>query len=155
MIGTKALIVYISVHHGNTERIARALAERLGADLLACPDADPDTILRYDLIGLGSGIYFGRHHGCLLDLVDRLPPSCERRAFLFSTAGYPRLMGRWHKALKEKLVTKGFLIKGEFCCEGFDTYGPLAFIGGINKGRPDANDIVAAEAFAEDLLRES
>jgi len=38
---------------------------------------------------------------------------------------------------------------GEFNCLGWDNVGPLKFIGGINKGRPNENDIKKAKEFAK------
>jgi flavodoxin len=153
-MGMRPLIIYISFHHGNTEIIARAIAESLGAELVLCPDIDIEALTRYDLIGFGSGIYFGQHHRSLLALAEQLPAAHGKSAFIFSTAGYPRLMTRWHGALKERLQKKGYTISGEYCCKGFDTYGPFRFIGGINKGRPNENDIIAAKSFARDLKME-
>ncbi|MGA2671308.1 MAG: flavodoxin domain-containing protein, partial [Dehalococcoidia bacterium] len=69
----KALIIYISVHHGNTEKVAKAMANILNADLLQLQQTNAGMLEQYDLIGFGSGIYFGKHHESLLDFVDRLP----------------------------------------------------------------------------------
>jgi len=41
----KVLIVYSSVHHRNTEKIAWAIAEVLGADVVGVEDAKPEDIL--------------------------------------------------------------------------------------------------------------
>ena len=38
----KSLVVYVSVSHGNTERVARAISEVLGADL---KEAKNDVIM--------------------------------------------------------------------------------------------------------------
>jgi len=61
----KTLIVYTSVHHQNTEKVAKVMAEELKADLTPTTDAKPDTLMTGDLIGFGSGIYFGKHHKTL------------------------------------------------------------------------------------------
>ena len=36
----KVLIVYVSVHHGNTEKVAKAMANVLDADLIQVREAD-------------------------------------------------------------------------------------------------------------------
>jgi flavodoxin len=95
-----------------------------------------------------SGIYFGKHHKTLQQFVESLPPVTQKGAFVFSTCGDGKMH---HDALKEKLVTQGFTIVGEFCCKGWDTVGPLRLFGGINKGRPDEKDLAAARAFAQGL----
>lgn len=53
--------------------------------------------------------------------------------------------------LKEKLLEKRFNVIGEFFCKGFDTWGPFKIIGGINRGRPNEQDLEKAKKFANDL----
>jgi len=144
----KTLIVYTSVHHQNTEKVAEVMAEEIKADLIPTEKVQPETIATYDLIGFGSGIYFGKHHKTLLRFVESLPPVSQKTAFVFSTCGDGKMH---HTALKEKLVNRGFVIVDEFCCRGWDTVGPLKLFGGINKGRPDEKDLAAARAFAQGL----
>jgi flavodoxin len=55
----KTLIVYASVHHMNTEKVAKVIAEELGADLVPVGQAQLDTSA-YDLIGFGQGFIGGR-----------------------------------------------------------------------------------------------
>ena len=105
-------------------------------------------LLEHDLLGFGSGIYFGRHHHRLRSLV-RLLPRMDKPAFVFSTSGAGR---NQHGALERLLARKGFALKGGFTCPGFDTVGPLRFLGGLNVGRPNAQDLDAARAFARELL---
>jgi len=56
-----------------------------------------------------------------------------------------------HAALKEQLAGRGFSIVDEFSCKAWDSWGPLKLIGGINKGRPDEQDLAAAREFARRL----
>jgi flavodoxin len=146
----RTLIVYESYHHMNTERIARAMAEALGATLAKPPGVGPGSLAGYDLVGFGSGIYFGRHHKELLALVKRLPQQQGRAAFIFSTSGAARDQ---HGRLKKAMAKKGFDIKGEFACRGFDTFGLLWLVGGIQKGKPDEGDVERARAFAGDMKK--
>jgi flavodoxin len=144
----KTLIVYTSVHHQNTEKVAKVMAEELKADLTPTGDAKPETLATWDLIGFGSGIYFGKHHKTLLRFVETLPSMTQKKVFVFSTCGDGKMH---HAALKEKLADRGYVVVDEFCCKGWDTVGPLKLFGGINKGRPDENDLAAARAFARGL----
>jgi flavodoxin len=146
----EATIVYESVHHGNTKKIAEAIAGVLRAKLVTAREASPDSVARSDLIGFGSGIYGGRHHTLLLKFVDGLPRSDGKQAFIFSTSGGPN-GSKSHRRLREALARKGFAILGEFSCKGFDTFGPFKLIGGLNKGRPNEQDIADAERFAREL----
>jgi len=149
----KALIIYISVHHGNTERVAKVMANILDADLLQMKQVDASTLEQYDLIGFGSGIYFGKHHKSLLDFVDMLPMLRNKKAFIFSTSGLRKIqfIHNFDKPLKEKLQRKDFDIIGEFSCRGLDTYRATKLVGGVNKGRPNAEDLKQAEDFASGL----
>jgi flavodoxin len=143
----KTLIICKSVHHGNTEKVAKAMAEVLGAKIAQPEEIDPATLAEYDLIGFGSGIYLGKHHKTLLDLAGRLSPQ-KMAAFVFSTCGSGK---NQHRVLREILRQRGFAIRGEFTCAGFDTYGPFKFIGGLKKGHPDERDLEDARAFARGL----
>lgn len=146
----KVLITYNSVHHGNTEKIAKVMAEAIDADLLRYDKVDGYNILDYDLIGFGSGIYHGNPNSELMEFIDELPTVKNRRAFVFTTSG--RDSPNYNEKFAKKLSANGFKIIGEFSCKGFDTWGPLKLIGGINKGKPDDEDMRKAEIFIKDLV---
>jgi flavodoxin len=149
----KALIIYISVHHGNTEKVAKVMAKILDADLLQVGQVDASMLEQYNLIGFGSGIYFGKHHKSLLDFVDMLPMLRNTKTFIFSTSGLRKIpfVHDFDKPLRKKLQRKGFNIIDEFSCRGLDTYRATRLVGGVNKGRPDAEDLGQAEDFASGL----
>ena len=143
----KTLIIYTSIHNGNTEKIARVMTEALDAKLIKPNEIKTDELSEYNLIGFGSGIYFGKHHKSLLDIVSKLQPQNNKKAFIFSTRGlFP--MSVCHKIFKRQLLRKEFNVIGEFSCKGFDDYGPFKLIGGINKNKPDKNDLDDAKRFA-------
>jgi flavodoxin len=149
----KALMIYVSVHHGNTEKVARVMANVLDADLLDVKQANVGMLAQYDLVGFGSGIYFGKHHESLLDFAGSLPMLRNRRAFIFSTSGLRKIpfVHDFDKPLRKRLQRKGFDIIGEFSCRGLDTYRATRLVGGVNKGRPNAEDLKQAEDFATSL----
>jgi hypothetical protein len=134
----------------------------MGAKVVAPDEADPDTLLEFDLIGFGSGIHSAMHHPKLLRRADGLPAAEGGKAFLFSTDGVPRFAAKnkeWlrrkmlgdHAALQKRLKAGGYQIAGNFSCAGFDTNSFLKLFGGFNKGRPDAGDLAQAKAFAAGL----
>ncbi len=158
----KVILIVLSYHHRNTEKIAQCFAKVLDAPIKTPEQVNPDELQAYDLVGFGSGIYAAKHHVSLLALADRLPRATDKKAFLFSTDGMPRglvknpqilrnKMRKDHAALREKLQSKGYVIVDEFNCAGFNTNSFLKLFGGINKGRPDAGDMQEAEAFARRL----
>lgn len=149
----KTLIICKSVHHQNTAQVARSIASVLHADVVAPEDVSAEKLQGYDLVGFGSGIYFGRFHAALRHWISQLPPdaSLRRRAFVFSTSGLSVLWRCWHGPLKAQLKRKGFDVVAEFHCRGFDTVGPLWLLGGLNRHHPDERDLRNAAAFARSL----
>jgi flavodoxin len=155
----KSLVVVFSYHHRNTEKIAHAIVNVLGAEVKTPRQVRPEEIGEYDLIGFGSGIYGATFHPSVLDLADRLPAAAGKNAFLFSTYGAPgfavdrEFTGKNHAGMREKLQAKGYTMIGEFGCTGWNTNSFLKYFGGINKGRPDARDLADAEAFAREMAK--
>lgn len=146
----KALIVYVSYHHGNTEKIAKAMGEVLEAELRSPELTKPESITGYDLIGFASGNYFGKFDNRLVAFIDSLPRILDKPAFIFSTHG-AKTTQMAHAELKKHLADKGLNVVGEWHCRAFDTFGPLMLLGGINKGRPNEGDVNDAKRFAEGL----
>jgi len=146
----KSLIILFSYHHNNTEKVANVIAKVLDAQIQTPRQTDPDELQGYDLIGFGSGIYDEKHHRAILELADKLPQVTDKKAFIFSTSA---MMGKDkvakdHSTLREILQSKGFTIVDEFACKGFNTNSILRYLGGMNKGRPNAEDLKHAEKFA-------
>jgi flavodoxin len=146
-------LVLFSYHHKNTEKIANVFAKVLDADIKTPQEINPEELQEYNLIGFGSGIYSEKHHKLLLDLADDLPHVTNRNAFIFSTSAITgeAKVAKDHSLLREKLQSKGYIIAGEFACKGFNTNSFLKYFGGMNKGRPNAEDLKHAEEFAQNL----
>ncbi|MBE0525381.1 flavodoxin [Candidatus Thorarchaeota archaeon] len=150
----KSLLILFSYHHNNTEKIAKVFAKVLGAQIKTPQQVDSEEIQEYSLVGFGSGIYGEKHHRILLELADKLPQVTDKKAFIFSTSA---IMGQDkvaqdHLTLREKLQAKGYTIVDEFACKGYNTNSFLKYFGGMNKGRPNADDLKIAEEFAQNLL---
>jgi flavodoxin len=125
----------------------------LGAQVQTPQQTAPGELGGYDFIGFGSGIDSGRHYRELLDFADKLPPATGKKAFIFSTSAVlgKDKVAKDHAALREKLQARGYVIVDEFACKGFNTNGFLKYIGGMNRGRPNAEDLKHAEEFARSL----
>lgn len=145
----KTLIVYASIHHNNTEKIAKAMAEQLNADCIKAQSANAGVAAGYDMIGIGSGIYMGKFHKEALKIIEE--NNWEgKKVFLFSTSGMGS--GKFHKPVEEALIGKKAEIVGSFWCKGFDTYIKLFnLFGGLAKGHPDEKDVEAAREFARGI----
>jgi flavodoxin len=149
MSSANALIVCRSWSHGNTAKIAHAIAEVLGADIVAPCDIEPSRVAEYDLVGFGSGIYAMSFDPELRRFVESIPAVHERSAFVFATAGFGRVIERPFVPRFATLIEAvGYRIVGTFCCPGFDTWLPLRLVGGLNKGHPSDVDLTHAREFA-------
>ena len=146
----RVIIIYHSEHHRNTEKIAKAMAIKIDAEVKKANDINPEDINNYDIIGFVSGVYNGILHSEISDIINDLPYQEGKKAFLFSTTGSLTYSKFAHDRLKPLLVEKGFKIIGEFSCLGFDTALTRE---GINKGKPDKQDFENAEGFIESVIK--
>jgi flavodoxin len=151
----KCLLIVYSYHHNNTQKIAETMAKVLDAEIITPQQTNPEELQKYDLVGFGAGIDSGKHYKVLLDYAEKLPQVNNKDAFIFSTAGVTEEKKRFkdHLALREKLQSKGYLIVDEFQCKGFNTNSFLKYFGGINKDRPNEEDLKHAEEFAQNLKK--
>ena len=151
---TNSLLIVYSYHHKNTEKVAKVIAQVLDAVLVTPQEVEPDELQGYDLVGFGSGIYGEKHHRLLLELADELPQVKGKNAFIFSTSAIinKSKVAKDHSTLREKLESKGYMIIGEFACHGFNTNSFLRYFGGMNKGRPNSEDLKKAGDVAQKLL---
>lgn len=147
----KSVVVYTSIAHGNTRKVASAVAETLGADLIETEKANPADLAKYEMVGFGSGIYNGNLHKNIFDLVAKLPEAADKKAFIFSTSGYGKTAS--NDKLKAELTRRGYQVIGSFACKAWDTYGAMKLVGGVAKGRPNDDDLRDARDFAKSLLK--
>ncbi|MFD5411320.1 flavodoxin family protein [Streptomyces nojiriensis] len=157
----KTLLVCTSVSHGNTRRVAEAMAEVLDARVVAPDEVRVAELPGHDLVGFGSGVFSQRMHRDLLGFVGAVPRPSRwstqtqtqtGRAFVFATSGLPELaFAPFTRPLVRLLEGRGFAVADTFTCRALDTWTPFRLIGGINKRRPDEDDLTAARAFARRL----
>ncbi|TET09075.1 MAG: flavodoxin [Candidatus Atribacteria bacterium] len=146
----KVLIIYHSEHHGNTKKIAKAMAEKINADILKAADVNLNKFEEYDIVGFGSGVYNGKLHKELSEILSKLSKQDGKKAFIFSTTGSKTYSSIAHERFRPMLEERGFEIIGEFSCLGFDTALTKE---GINKGRPNKQDIKDAEDFIVNIIK--
>ena len=151
----KSLIITISIHHENTLKIAKVIAKVIDAKIKKPSQIKTKEIQEYDLVGFGSGIYGAKNHKSILKLVDNIPIVSNKKSFIFSTAGITskNKAAKDHNMLREKIESKGYFIIDEFQCKGFNTNSFLKYFGGMNKGRPNKEDLKNAEEFAKNLIK--
>ena len=152
-----SLILCKSVHHGSTAKVAEAMRGVLGARVAAPEEVPYTSLADCDLVGFGSGVYYGGMHRAIVDWLRGLPDAevATIPAFIFTTSGLPFLAKLWAAPLRRLLARKGFDVLGEFACRGFDTWGPLWLTGGLNRSHPDEHDLGRARRFAREIARKA
>ena len=145
----KTAILYASVHHGNTKKVAEAMAEALSAELFDLTKQGDVDISGYDLIGFASGIYYSNMHKAVRKFAEAATFRPGQKVFLVCTCGMDSK--DFTKKVRKTLEDKQVEVLDSFRCRGFDTFGPLVLIGGIAKGRPNAEDLERAREYARNL----
>lgn len=147
----KTIIIYASVHHGNTKKLVKSMAEAMTADLVDITKTKEPDISGYDLIGFASGIYFNSFHEEIRNFIGRSSFVEHQKVFLADTCGvaYRDYTAGVRKILEEK----GAVCAGSFQCRGYDTYGIFGKLGGIARSHPNARDFKRAQKFCKDILQ--
>lgn len=146
----KTAICYYSRHHGNTLKVAQAMALEGEVDLIDVTTRQAVRLEGYDCIGLASGIYGFEFQKAVVEFARQYLPNGKPVFFLYTYGG---AKGTGAKAVAEVAREKDCPILGEFSCKGFDTFGPFKMIGGIAKGHPDQKDLENARAFYREMIR--
>ncbi|MFH1512661.1 MAG: flavodoxin [Bacillota bacterium] len=146
----KTAIVYRSPHHGNTKRLLDAIQKAHPEVALIHAGEDTFAPEAYDFIGFASGVYAGKLHRMVRKVLDGIAGD-GRKAFVIFTCGDPK-GEKYNERFVNTLREKGFDTRGYYWCAGLDTFGPLKLMGGMNKGRPNEDDIRGAVAFYEGLI---
>jgi hypothetical protein len=99
-----------------------------------------------------SGIDSGKHYQSLIRCAESLHQVEGKASFIFSTSSGIGSYEDNHKALRDILLKKGYVIIGEFACPGYNTNSILKLFGGINRGRPNEGDLERACEFARNTV---
>ena len=139
-------IVYASVHHRNTEKLVKRIAEACQVDLIDTVKQQEADLSDYDVIGFASGIYYSKFHPSILKFAEKNLPE-DKKVFLICTYGGSEN----YKSIEQILAKKHASVIGKFGCKGYDTFGPFKLVGGIAKGHPDEEDMKNAVNFVKGL----
>ena len=144
----KTVIVYASMHHGNTKKLVDAIEKQCGIDVIDAVRCKEIDLSDYELIGFASGIAYGKYYPQLLNFMEKNLPQ-KKKIFFLHTGGSPR--EKHNAAVKRIADERGCDCLGTYFCKGFDTYGPFRLVGGIAKGHPNQKEIVGAVQFYKKL----
>ena len=144
----KVVIVFESTHHGNTKKLLDAIAAKYDVELIDASKVDAVDYEYYDVIGFASGVVYGKFYQKVTYLAKSVP-SGNKVFFIYSCGKNNK---DYSQNIRKILEDKGCISLGTYGCIGFDTYGPMKLIGGINKGHPDEADIAGAVSFYASIL---
>lgn len=147
---SKVAIIYCSVHHKNTERLIRAISKKYPDVLLV--DAAKAVLINlesYKLIGVASGIFYGKMHKSLLKFLEN-NLQAHRKVFIMYTSGAEN--ENYGKEVESIIREKNCTYLGKYSCRGYDTFGPFKLIGGIQKNHPTEIEINDAVRFFENII---
>jgi flavodoxin len=147
----KPLIVY-RTRTGNTAQLAEAIAAVLDAELIAADRVQASDFQGRSLVGFGSGIYWGQLDPLVYRLAPLLPKDSRLFVFFTSGLGFKLLIGLYRSSIGNRLGKLGLRCVGLWHCRGHDRH-PLMKWMGIGKGRPNAQDLASAQAFALEIKR--
>ena len=145
------VIIYASIHHKNTFKLVKSISEKHSVDLIDATEQSYADLSPYALIGFASGIYFGKFYQPIEQFIANNLPE-KKNIFFMYTCAKPN--NRFTSAMKKIAQEKSAHIVGEFACKGYNTYGPLKIIGGMNKKHPDKKDMFNAVEFYERIINE-
>lgn len=136
----KILVIVKSKKKGNTMQIAEVLAEVAPITITELENVNCYKIEEYDIIGLGSGIFLGKHYKELITFASTVK---NKNCFVFSTSGYNNL-NKVNSALIKLLEDNGNTVFGSFACRG-------VFFS-KNKGHPNIDDFDSAQKFIGEVI---
>lgn len=144
----KTAICYCSYHHGNTLKLLEAIAAEGEVDLIDVTTCQSAQLEKYDCIGFASGIYAFEFHKTVAEFARQYLPQKKPVFFVYTYGG---TKGTGAKSLSEIARRKNCPVLGEFSCRGYVTFGPFKLVGGVSKGRPNAQDLKNARIFYQNL----
>lgn len=124
---------------GNTKRLAEAVAEAVGTEAqpISTPVDEP-----VDILFLGNSYYAFNIDPAVRDFIRSLDKNKVGKIVNFGSAA---MLNSTYKKVKAEADKAGIpMDEREFHCKG-------EFLG-VNKGRPDANDLKAAAEFAKKII---
>ena len=129
------------------------MAKELNADLVRTNQIKDLDVSGYDLIGFGSGIYFGKHHISLLNLIKDLRGLNNKKVFIFSTSGLNKSkFNDFDKSIEDGLEKRSALVLESFNTRGFSDHSFLKVFGGMNKNKPNEKDFEGAKEFIRNII---
>lgn len=147
----KLCVIYDSFHKKNTEKVLLGVqAAQPDIELVKAKDFDEAVLEHADAVGFASGLYFGKLSKRLLAVIERVNSKETGPVFYMYTATIRNR--RYERSLQKQTRLAGKRLLGIWFCRGYNSYGPFKLLGGVNRKRPNADDIKRAIAFVEGIM---
>jgi len=152
----KTLIICFS-QTGNTRKIAECihhgiLDARSECNIKTLNDVEPTSLSNYELIGIGSPVFWYKEPFNVQDFIEALPDQNGRHWFVFCTHG--NIIGDFFPSVTKKLTKKGATVIGFH-----NTYAnitvPFYPRPSYTSGHPDSYDFEQAKAFGKEIVDRS
>jgi flavodoxin/ferredoxin len=152
----KTLIIYFS-QTGNTRKIADCIRDGIidvtgQCDIMTITEAEPSLFLNYDLIGLGSPVFYYKEPFNVKDFIEAFPDLKAQHWFVFCTHG--NVIGNFFPSVTQRLKKKGAIVIGFH-----NTYAnitvPFYPKPSYTSGHPDVYDLYQAKNFDKEVADRS
>lgn len=143
----KTLIIYESIHHGNTRKLCDAIAASEKDVTLWEVGQGQIPWKEYNLTGFASGVAFDKFYTNITKAAEDIPAG-KKVSFLYTCGRNGR---NFPGQLARVVKNRGCMVLGGYGCRGYDNYGTFRLIGGINKGHPDCVECNGALKFYRGL----
>ena len=149
----KAIIICFS-QTGQTQKVSEKIQKGIEdaggqCDIIPFSQLKVENLPTYDLIGLGTPVFYFQPPFHVTDFIDGLPSQEDRPWFIFCTHG--SVMGMTLKILAEHLDKKGARIIGSHhtYADGTIPFYPYPT---VTTGHPDEQDLKEAKGFGKQII---
>ena len=148
----KTLIIYFS-QTNNTRKIAERITDGIidatgQCDIKPLNDVDTKSLPEYDLIGLGSPVFYYREPFNVRNFIESLPELNGQHWFVFCTHG--NVVGNFFPSVADRLKKKNALVIG-FHNTYADITVPYYPRPSYTSGHPDPMDLEEARIFGREI----
>lgn len=144
----KTVIIYESKHHGNTKKVCDRIACECDVELAEAKNITNDFEWEdYDIIGFASGIAYKKFYENVNKAAEMMP-SGKKVFFIYTCA---KINDGFTDGIKDIALERGCECIGSYGCKGYNTYGPLKLIGGMNKKNPTEDELQKAVEFIRQI----
>ena len=142
----KTIIIYESKHHGNTKKVCDRVAAECQVELIEAWSVGADFNWEdYDLVGFASGIAYSKFYDSVNRAAEQIPEG-KGTFFIYTCAKNDK---DFAAKIKKVVEERGARCLGTYGCRGYNTYGPLKLVGGMNKSNPSEDELKAAVEFVK------